>query len=109
MQTFLRFLSNEPEVKCDFVSLHRKGATFGPDRPEIQRLIAAAEETADMALAIDPARFKGIPIVNNEADMKVGFDMSVTKIRGSPVDQAAHSNARVSADTGARIDQPYSR
>ena len=75
MQTFLRFLSNEPEVKCDFISLHRKGATFGPDRPEIQRLIAAAEETANMALAIDPARFKGMPIVNNEADMKVGFDI----------------------------------
>jgi hypothetical protein len=28
-----------------------------------------------MALAIDPARFKGIAIVNNEADMKVGFDI----------------------------------
>ena len=75
MQTFLRFVSDEPEVKCDFISLHRKGATFGPDQPEIRRLIAAAEETADMALAIDPARFKGIPIVNNEADMKVGFDI----------------------------------
>ena len=75
MQTFLRFLSAEPEVKCDFISLHRKGATFGRDQPEIQRLMAAAEETADMALAIDAARFKGIAIVNNEADMKVGFDI----------------------------------
>lgn len=75
MQTFLKFLSHEPGVKCDFISLHRKGATFGPDQPEIQRLIAAAEETANMALAIDPARFKGLPIVNNEADMKVGFDI----------------------------------
>jgi hypothetical protein len=75
MQTFLSFLSGEPEVKCDFISLHRKGATFGPDQPEIQRLIAAAEETADMALAIDAARFKGITIVNNETDMKVGFDI----------------------------------
>jgi hypothetical protein len=75
MQTFLRFLSHEPEVKCDFISLHRKGATFGPDQPEIRRLIAAAEQTADMALAIDPARFKGLAIVNNEADMKVGFDI----------------------------------
>jgi hypothetical protein len=75
MQTFLRFLSGEPEVKCDFISLHRKGATFGPDQPEIQRLIGAAEETANMALAIDAARFKGIAIVNNEADMKVGFDI----------------------------------
>ena len=75
MQTFLRFLSHEPGVKCDFISLHRKGATFGPDQPEIQRLIATAEETANMALAIDPARFQGFPIVNNEADMKVGFDL----------------------------------
>jgi hypothetical protein len=75
MQTFLRFLSNEPQVKCDFISLHRKGATFGPDQPEIQRLIGAAEATANMALAIDPARFKGVSIVNNEADMKVGFDI----------------------------------
>jgi Glycosyl hydrolases family 39 len=75
MQTFLRFLSDEPAVKCDFISLHRKGATFGSDQPEIRRLLAAAEETADMALAINPARFKGIPIVNNEADMKVGFDI----------------------------------
>jgi hypothetical protein len=75
MQTFLRFLSHEPEVKCDFISLHQKGATFGRDQPEIRRLIAAAEETANTALAIDPARFKGLPIVNNEADMKVGFDI----------------------------------
>jgi glycosyl hydrolase family 39 (putative alpha-L-iduronidase) len=75
MQTFLRFLSDEPGVKCDFISLHRKGATFGPDQPEIRRLIAAAEATAEMALAIDPARFRGMPIVNNEADMKVGFDI----------------------------------
>ena len=75
MQTFLRFLSNEPQVKCDFISLHRKGATFGPDQPEIQRLIDAAEATANMALAIDPGRFRGMSIVNNEADMKVGFDI----------------------------------
>src|SRR4029453_4101975 len=75
MQTFLKFLSNEPEVKFDFISLHRKGATFGADQPEIQRLIATAEATANMALAIDPARFQGIPIINNEADMKVGFDI----------------------------------
>jgi beta-xylosidase len=34
MQTFLGFLSHEPEVKCDFISMHRKGATFGPDEPE---------------------------------------------------------------------------
>jgi hypothetical protein len=37
------------------------------------------------------------------------FEISVIKIRGVSVDQAAHSNARVPADTGARIDQPYSR
>jgi hypothetical protein len=75
MRMFLRFLSDEPGVKCDFISLHRKGATFGPDEPDIRRLTAAASETADAALAIDPARFRGVPIVNNEADMKVGFDI----------------------------------
>jgi hypothetical protein len=75
MQMFLRFLSHEPEVKCDFISLHQKGATFGPHQPEVQRLIAAAEAAANTAVAINPARFKGPPIVNNEADMKVGFDI----------------------------------
>ena len=75
MEAFLRFLSNEPQVKCDFISLHQKGAGFGPDEPEIRRPIAAAEQTATMALAIDAQRFRGLPIVNNEADMKVGFDI----------------------------------
>ena len=75
MEAFLRFVSEDPGVKCDFISLHQKGAGAGPDAPDMQRLIAAAEETANLALAIDPGRFRGMPIVNNEADMKAGFDI----------------------------------
>ena len=74
MAAFLTFLSNEPAVKCDFLSLHQKG-TSGMEDPDLQRLVAAAEETASVALAIDPDRFRGMPIINNEADMKAGFDI----------------------------------
>jgi len=37
------------------------------------------------------------------------FELSVTKFCGQPVDQAAHSSARASADVGAGADRPYSR
>jgi hypothetical protein len=40
---------------------------------------------------------------------KPEFDLSVTKIRGQPDDQAAHSNARDSANSGAGADWPYNR
>ena len=36
-------------------------------------------------------------------------DLSVTKNRGSPIDQAAHSSARGSANAGAGADRPYNR
>ena len=72
---FLRFLHREPEVKCDFISMHRKGIwTSEESWPNLHRSIEAAEETARAALQIDPARFRNTWIVNNEADMKVGFD-----------------------------------
>ncbi len=74
MERFLRFLSAEPRIKCDFLSLHAKG-TFGSDPPDVRRPLAAATETADLALAIDPESFANLPIVNDEADMKVGFDV----------------------------------
>jgi hypothetical protein len=74
MERFLRFLSDEPGIRCDFLSLHAKG-TFGVDTPDMRRPIASAIETAELALAIDPARLAALPIVNDEADMKAGFDM----------------------------------
>ena len=74
MAAFLRFLTAEPAVKCDFLSFHRKG-TFGPEQPELARLVTAAVDTATAALAIDAGRFTGVPVVNDEADMKLGFEV----------------------------------
>ena len=34
-----------------------------------------AKRVAELALAIDPARFRDMPIINNEADMRVGFNI----------------------------------
>jgi len=75
IERFLHFLHGAPGVKCDFVSLHRKGTwTNNEAEPELDRLIAAAETTARAVLLIVPERARGMAIVNNEADMKVGFD-----------------------------------
>jgi hypothetical protein len=75
MEEFLRFVSANPDVKCDFVSFHRKGASVPGEDPDITRPFAAADETARLALTIDAARFSGITIINNEADMTVGFQI----------------------------------
>jgi hypothetical protein len=75
MDAFLRFLSAEPKVKCDFISLHAKGSWSSTGEPELRNVIDAVTETAELALAIDPARFKDMPIINNEADMRVGFNI----------------------------------
>jgi hypothetical protein len=74
MERFLRFIAANPELRCDFVSLHRKG-TVGDDPPDPRRLDAAAAETASKAIAIDAQRFGGLTIWNNEADEKVGFEV----------------------------------
>ena len=75
MERFLRFLADEPGVQCDFISLHRKGSwTNGEGEPDLQRLVQAADETARAILRIVPGRARGMVVVNNEADMKVGFD-----------------------------------
>ncbi|HJS86438.1 MAG TPA: hypothetical protein VJ779_13355 [Acetobacteraceae bacterium] len=75
IESFLAFLRREPAVKCDFISLHRKGIWVSREtQPELQRSIAAAWETARAAMRLDPGRFRGMWIINNEADMKVGFD-----------------------------------
>ncbi len=75
MERFLGFLRDAPEVKCDFLSLHRKGIWVDAEtEPRVERLVAAAEATAEAALRLVPERCaRGLPIINNEADMKVGF------------------------------------
>jgi hypothetical protein len=73
MERFLRFIASEPDLQCDFISLHRKG-TVGEDPPDPRRMHEAAVTTADQMLEIDPERFSGMVIVNNEADEKVGFE-----------------------------------
>jgi len=71
---FLQFIAADSTLQCDFISLHRKG-TVGDDPPDPRRLYSAAIATADQALAIDPDRFTGLTIINNEADEKVGFEV----------------------------------
>lgn len=73
MRRFLQFLHDEPDVPCDFLSFHQKG-TWTDTEPALDDLTAAAEEVAAMARAIDPARFRDLPIINDEADEKIGFD-----------------------------------
>ena len=74
MERFLRFIAADPALRLTFISLHRKG-TVGDDPPDPRRLHEAAATTARQALAIDAARFAGVPIVNDEADEKVGFEV----------------------------------
>lgn len=74
MERFFDFIRSDPGLRLDFVSIHRKG-TVGGDPPDLRRLYDAAKATADQLLALDPARFAGIPVINNEADEKVGFEV----------------------------------
>jgi xylan 1,4-beta-xylosidase len=74
MERFLSFLAANPQLPCDFISLHRKG-TVNEDSPDPRRLDAAARATVTQALTIDARRFAGMIIVNDEADEKVGFEV----------------------------------
>jgi xylan 1,4-beta-xylosidase len=75
MQRFLALLAAEPDLPCDFLSFHRKGAwDEGEGAPRLERLTEAAEATAALALRLIPDRCaRGLSIINNEADMRVGF------------------------------------
>ncbi len=73
MEQFLRFIASEPTVQCDFISYHRKG-TVTDDDPNPRLVHEAAVTTARQMQDIDAARFAGMPIINNEADEKVGFE-----------------------------------
>lgn len=79
MRRFLEFLRDEPGVQCDFLSFHEKGTWVNPAQgniePALSDLVNAADEVARMALALIPERCNGLPVINNEADMKVGFDI----------------------------------
>ncbi len=76
MERFLTLLRDEPDLPCDFLSFHRKGSWVAEEaEPRLERLLEAAETTAELALRLVPERCaRGLSIVNNEADMKVGFD-----------------------------------
>ena len=75
IERFLRFLRDEPAVRCDFVSYHRKGIWSDAEaEPQLGRLLDAAERTALAVRAILPEQAAALTIVNDEADMKVGFD-----------------------------------
>ena len=74
IERFLQFIAADSTLQCDFISLHRKG-TVGDDPPDPRRLHSAASATADQMLAIDPVRFQGMTIINDEADEKVGFEV----------------------------------
>jgi hypothetical protein len=75
MEQFLRFLSDNPDVKCDFISLHAKGSWSSEQEPEFDTSVNAMIETAETALAVNAVRFAGLPIINDEADMRVGFNI----------------------------------
>jgi xylan 1,4-beta-xylosidase len=75
MERFLRFLHDEPGMPCDFLSFHRKGIWVTEEaEPLVSRPLEAAETTAELALRLVPERCaRGLALVNNEADMRVGF------------------------------------
>ncbi|MFA5892303.1 MAG: hypothetical protein WDA27_15365 [Actinomycetota bacterium] len=75
MAAFLGFLNAEPHVKCDFISLHAKGSWTTNGDPEFDRAVSAVVETADLALSINRKRFANLKIINDEADMRVGFNI----------------------------------
>jgi glycosyl hydrolase family 39 (putative alpha-L-iduronidase) len=74
IERFLRFLADEVAVQCNFISYHRKGAWFlDQDAPWLAGLQDAAEQIAQIVLRLAPGRVRGLELINNEADMKVGF------------------------------------
>jgi len=75
MRRFLTFLRDEPDVQCDFLSYHAKGTWAADGEPDLATLIEAATETAASARALVPDRCRGLLILNNEADEKIGFDI----------------------------------
>jgi hypothetical protein len=57
----------------------------------------------------DYAAIKVHKVLSVGCGSPVQYHLSVTKICGQPVDQAAHSSARASANAGTMADWPYNR
>jgi hypothetical protein len=73
LERFIRVVASEPDLKCDFISFHCKG-TVSDEPPDPRLLYESAITVADLMLTVDPARFAGMTIINDEADEKVGFE-----------------------------------
>ncbi len=108
MEHFLRFLAAEPDLPCRFLSFHRKGVWEEAEgEPQVARLVEAAEATAELALRLVPERCaRGLAVVNNEADMRVGFQHPyaprLTERFPSWLAATATAHARLSAGYGRR-------
>lgn len=66
-------------------------------------------EYCRMASTLDRTRILEVVLSDLDADDSPLYELSVTKLCGQLVDQAAHSSARASANVGAGADRPYSR
>lgn len=75
MTRFLEFLRDDPSIRCDFISYHRKG-TVDSSKPDPQRLYDAAIEISRLVDSIVPERAEHLALINNEADEKIGFETS---------------------------------
>ena len=90
MQDFLTHVSGPPplpKVQCDFLSLHQKGnwnpkVTKGvidsglpANQPDLVSVVNAMDATATAAKNTNAALFRNIPIVNDESDMMVMFNI----------------------------------
>ena len=73
LERFLRVVASESALKCDFISYHCKG-TVSDEPPDPRLLYDSAVTVADLMRTVDPARFAGMTIINDEADEKVGFE-----------------------------------
>ncbi|MBV8522202.1 MAG: hypothetical protein JOY71_08760 [Acetobacteraceae bacterium] len=74
-ERFLSFVASDPMLKCDYISIHRKGTwTNEEGAPDLRRSVDAVHMTAQAAQRLDAKRFRNLVIINDEADMLVGFD-----------------------------------
>ena len=74
ISNFLTFV-DEGDLKCDFVSFHRKGDFRPTGVPNLARVVGSLLEVADQAISTNPEKFSNIAIINDECDMLVGFEL----------------------------------
>jgi hypothetical protein len=73
---FVNFLVANPSVKCDFLSVHQKGAwdTGLNTMPDMQSVVDALDHVGTAAMASPPPRnFNGIAVINNEVDPRANI------------------------------------